>query len=168
MKVFKNILFNIFVILMSAVILFVGFILISGAKGYAVLSKSMDPMFSKGDVVFSKDITFEDLKVGDIITFTHGEDSQFTTHRITEIDAEKKCVLTKGDNNKTLDPAWVVADDITGVYWFSIPFAGFLSFSLYGKDVLIVLAVIAVVLLLFRITYANKRRNYGGESDEKC
>lgn len=168
MKIFKNILFNIFAILMSVVVLFVGFILISGTKGYAVLSKSMEPMFSKGDVVFSKDVTFEELNVGDVITFTHGEDSKLTTHRITEIDAKKKCVLTKGDSNKTLDPAWVAADDIAGVYWFSIPVAGYLSFSLYGKDVLIVLATVAVALLLFRIIYANKRKNDGGESDEKC
>ncbi len=168
MKIFKNILFNIFVILMSAVILFVGFILISGAKGYAVISHSMEPIFSKGDVIFSKDVAFEDLKVGDVVTFSHGEDSKLTTHRIEDIDKEKKQFLTKGDSNKTLDPEWVLAENVKGIFWFSIPFAGYLSFALYGKDVLIVLAVTAVVLLFYRIAYANKRKNDGGESDEKC
>lgn len=167
MKTVKNILFNIFLIVASIVILFVGVMLVTDTTGYTVVSRSMEPQFSKGDVIFTKKVSFEKLKTGDVITFYHGEGGQYTTHRIVEIDRENKKVLTKGDKNNSVDPAQVEASHIVGRFLFSIPFFGYISPSLYGMDVLAVVAGIAVGMVLIRIVISNRKFKAGAEDEEE-
>ena len=51
-----NILFNILSIVTLIAVAFVLFNIVSGAKGYAVTSESMEKTLSRGDIVFSKKI----------------------------------------------------------------------------------------------------------------
>ena len=167
MKIFKNIILNIFLIFASVVILFVGTMLVTGIKGYTVVSHSMEPQFSKGDVIFTKKVPFEKLKIGDVITFYHGDDQEYTTHRIIEIDSNEKNVLTKGDKNNSVDPARVEASHIVGKFLFSVPFFGYISPSLYGIDLLAVIAGIAVALILIRVVVSTKKLGAGVADEEK-
>ena len=64
----RNILFNILAIVTVIAVVFVGFNLISGAKGYAVSSPSMKDTLNVGDIVFVKPVAFEELQVGDVVT----------------------------------------------------------------------------------------------------
>lgn len=167
MKIVKNIVLNILLIVASVVILFAGTILVTGTTGYTVVSRSMEPQFSKGDVIFTKKVTFEKLKVGDVITFYHGKDGEFTTHRIVEIDAKNRNVLTKGDKNDVVDPARVEASHIVGKYLFSVPFFGYISPSLYGVDILAVVAGIAVATVLLRIVLSTRKLKAGVTDEEE-
>ena len=167
MKIFRNIIINILLVFASLVILFVGTMMVTGTKGYTVVSRSMEPQFSKGDVIFTKKVTFEKLKIGDVITFYHGDDKEYTTHRIIEIDSNKKNVLTKGDKNNSVDPDRVEASHIVGKFLFAIPFFGYISPSLYGMDLLAVVAGIAVALILIRIVFSIKKLKAGVTDEEK-
>lgn len=96
----------------------------------AVLSNSMQPVFSKGSVVVMdklKDNDYDDLEVYDIIYFK--VDNIFVIHRIIDIVEDNGNVYyyTKGDNNTVEDP-WVVSrKDIYGKILFSIPLVGYPS-----------------------------------------
>ena len=57
-----NILFNMLAIITVVAVLFVGFNIFSGARGYAVVTDSMAPTLNRGDVVFVKQAEFETLK----------------------------------------------------------------------------------------------------------
>jgi signal peptidase I len=99
-----------------------------GFKPLTVLSNSMVPVFEAGDVIITREIDAEDLKVGDIISF-YNEEKNLITHRITSI-AEKngeRQFFTKGDNNNTADEEVITTSDIAGKELFHIPKLGFLS-----------------------------------------
>lgn len=147
---------------------FVGFNLVSGAKGYAVTSPSMKDTLNVGDVVFVKSVGFEELKVGDIITVASSDGKSFFTHRVVEINSENKTVNTRGDANGADDPMPTEAQRIVGRVWYSVPLLGFITigFGYVSRSAgLLILALVAVVLVVLNsiLTKSEKRR---GESDE--
>lgn len=164
----RNILFNILVIVTVLAVGFVGFNLISGAKGYAVTSPSMKDTLNVGDVVFVKDVGFEELAIGDIITVASSDGKRFFTHRIVEINTEDKTVNTRGDANGADDPMPTETERIVGRVWYSVPLLGFITigFSYVSQSAgLLILAAVAVVLVVLNsILIKSKKRR--GESDE--
>lgn len=164
----KNVLFNILVIVTVLAVGFVGFNLISGAKGYAVTSPSMKDTLNVGDVVFVKPVSFDDLQVGDIITVTSSDNGKFFTHRVVDINKADRTVTTRGDANGADDPFPTEEERIVGRVWYSVPLLGFITigFSLVSRSAgLLILAAVAVVLVILNsiLTKSKKRR---GESDE--
>ncbi len=158
----KNILFNIFAIITVLSVIFVGFNIVSGAKGYAVTGGSMEDTFSRGDVVFSKKVDFEELKVGDIITVSSEDGERFFTHRIVEINAKDKTVTTRGDANTVDDPMPTKADRIVGKMWYSVPVLGFISIAFSQMSQMtgiIILCVIAVVLVVANTVLTHRKKN---------
>ncbi len=84
-------------------------------------SKSMEPTFKEGDLVFIDKIDAEDAaKLGKdaIITFKidlDGDgDTEFNTHRIEIVHEGKNYFTTKGDNNDDADTYKVYFTDIVG------------------------------------------------------
>lgn len=167
----RNILFNILAIVTVLAVVFVGFNLISGAKGYAVTSPSMEETLGVGDIVFVKPVTFEELQVGDVVTVASSDRKSFFTHRVVEINKNDRTVTTRGDANGADDPMPTEADRIVGRMWYSVPLLGYLSmvlnFSMSHDKWLIVHVLIAVVLILVNIVlpkiFKKKKR---GDSDE--
>nr|WP_288678896.1 signal peptidase I [uncultured Clostridium sp.] len=51
-----------------------------GFRTYSILSGSMEPEINTGDLAIVKSIDFEDVKVGDIITFKY--EGKVVTHRV--------------------------------------------------------------------------------------
>lgn len=92
--------------------------------GYTPLiveSPSMEDTIMTGDLIISKKVAEDEVKVGDVITFfdpaTDGE--SVVTHRIIEAVYEKGVFLgykTQGDNNETPELDLVTYDDIIGVW----------------------------------------------------
>ena len=165
---FKNVLFNILAIVTVIAVVFVGFNLLSGAKGYAVTSPSMKDTLNVGDVVFVKTVDFDSLQVGDIVTVASSDKGKFFTHRVVEINKTDRTITTRGDANGVDDPMPTEAERIVGKVWYSVPFLGFITigFSFVSGSVgLLILAGIAVVLVTVNciLTKSKKRR---GESDE--
>lgn len=95
-----------------------------GVTPYAVLSGSMEPTFPVGSMIYVKAVDFEDVKVGDAVTFHLNEDV-VATHRVIEITEEG--LRTQGDANDAPDGGAVTPERLVGKALFCIPQFGFLS-----------------------------------------
>ncbi|MBQ3128308.1 MAG: signal peptidase I [Clostridia bacterium] len=167
----RNILFNILAIVTVIAVVFVGFNLISGAKGYAVSSPSMKDTLNVGDIVFVKPVAFEELQVGDVVTVASSDGKSFFTHRVVEINENDRTVTTRGDANGADDPMPTEADRIVGRMWYSVPLLGYLTMVLnfsMSRDIwLIVDVLIAVVLILINTVLPKiLKKKKRGDSDE--
>lgn len=72
---------------------------ILGYRVFTIATGSMDPLYAIDDVILVKDVSFDDLKIGDDITY-RGEVSDFAgkivTHRIISINKDENKLTTKG------------------------------------------------------------------------
>ncbi len=99
-------------------------------KPIVILSNSMVPTFSRGDVVVYYEPSEEEknnLENNTIIVYT--KDNQYVVHRI--IRKFKKSgetfYITKGDANNSDDYAPVSTDEIVGIYTISLKYVGYPS-----------------------------------------
>ena len=67
---------------------------IMGYRVYTVITGSMEPELSVGDMLYVKPVDPSTIKVGDDITFVLNEDLVVATHRVVRIDAEKSHFYT--------------------------------------------------------------------------
>ncbi|MBN2077037.1 MAG: signal peptidase I [Dehalococcoidales bacterium] len=74
-----------------------------------VTSYSMWPELSRGDIVFVKKTGIEDIEIGSVIVFRHG--NGLAVHRVIEIRGTT--IITKGDANPTADNP-ISFDDVVG------------------------------------------------------
>lgn len=98
-----------------------------GFRVFNVISGSMEPMYSVGDLIYVKEVDPEDIEVGTPITFVLNEDLVVATHMVVEIDAENQHFRTKGLANDTVDSNPVHFNNVIGVPQFSIPLLGYVS-----------------------------------------
>ena len=103
-------------------------------RPYVILTGSMEPVIYAGDVVLVQRNDTEDLKVGDIIQFSSGNDYIF--HRIIGIVEEHGKILyqTKGDNNSAEDSELVEAGNIKGRMIDVIPKIGYPALFFRNSD----------------------------------
>lgn len=93
-----------------------------GWKGYTVVSGSMEPTFSAGDFILVRTIPYEEVKAGDVITFTR--DETIVSHRVKEVTAEG--LVTQGDANHLLDQGRTTKTTYIGKLAFMVPYYGYL------------------------------------------
>ena len=96
---------------------------------YVVVSESMEPTYSKGDLIYVNNDTI-------------------VTHRVTEINVSDHTYTTKGDANQTDDPRPVSMGNVIGRPVFSVPKLGILADALSGRRGKIMYAGIIIILLL--------------------
>ena len=98
-----------------------------GLQVFNVISGSMEPTYSEGDLIYVKKVAPAAVKVGDPITFVLNEDLVVATHRVVEIDRENQCFYTQGDALDHRDGAPVHFNNLVGVPVFHIPLLGYVS-----------------------------------------
>ena len=103
-------------------------------KPITILSNSMFPTFSRGDIIIFKTLNNSELKnieKKSIIIYKIGD--KLIAHRVVDKIVENNAVFykTKGDNNNTPDTNLVKINQIQGIYIFNIKFLGFPSVWLY-------------------------------------
>lgn len=81
---------------------------IFGYTPLVVLTDSMDPLIAEGDVILTKDVNPDDIKVGDVISFFDpaSPDDAVLTHRVIAIETDEegnRLATTAGDNNAKSD-----------------------------------------------------------------
>ena len=122
------------VVYLIGVVLIVSFgLFVAGVFKYrpvAILTYSMEPIFTRGDAVIVEKLDKEEknkLKKGDIIQYQ--VDKTVVVHRIIKVKKEdnKKVYILKGDNNNAKDPKPVYMEQIMGKVLFSIPKVGYPS-----------------------------------------
>lgn len=116
-----------------------------GNQLMVVLSGSMAPTFDTGSVVTIKPVRFENIKKGDIITFTDLE-GRTVTHRVLVKQSQR--LITKGDANKTPDLNAVAPGQVIGKVNLWVPYIGFFINFLKTKNGLIVFCIIPGLYLI--------------------
>lgn len=129
-RIFKKI-WNIFSsVLVLTIVLCAVFLMGSRLLGYrvfTVISGSMEPKYSVGDLIYVKEADPETIKAGDVITFVLNEELTVATHRVEYVDTENRHFYTKGDANETVDASPVHYNNVIGIPQFSIPLLGYVS-----------------------------------------
>jgi len=112
------------VVLFAFSLLFVG-IRALGMASFVVTGGSMEPTIHKGSLVIDAPVTADMLKLGDIITFDHYD--QTTTHRIVGVEGTANGTLfsTKGDANQVGDPEPLTFPGRVGLVKLAIPGLGY-------------------------------------------
>lgn len=110
-----------------------------GIKPFVVESGSMKPEISTGDMAYiNTRCTYDDVDIGDIIAFRVNNET-VVTHRVIDIDNERKTFTTKGDANENADFSPVPFDCLVGKTIYSMPVFGTVMIYLSSIKVKIVL-----------------------------
>ena len=130
---------------------------IFGYKPFIVLSGSMNGTFNYGDLIIVKEVDTKTLKVGDVVSFRNSADF-VTTHRIIKNSSlNKKCYVTKGDNNNEKDLEEVCSKEIEGKYLFRIPALGSLVLFIQKPLGFIILMAIIAIICIY-IYFSNNEK----------
>jgi signal peptidase len=121
-----------------------------GGRSFSVMSGSMEPTVSTGDLVVAMPIGPEAARSGDIVTFTDPQRKErLLTHRVASSvrRGDSYSFVTKGDANKTVERWSVAADGRIGRVVFRIPKLGYLM-TLGGSPPVRIALILLPVLLL--------------------
>jgi len=155
-----NIISTVLVILVVLCAVFLMGSRLLGYQVYTVLSGSMEPEYSVGDLLYVKKTDVNNINVGDPITFVLNEELVVATHRVVRIDTEKQHFYTKGDANQTEDSSPVHFNNVIGVPKFSIPLLGYVSDYIQnppGMYITIGAGVVLVVLVFLPDIIVKKK-----------
>lgn len=131
-----------------------------------VLSASMKPTFSPGDVVVVRPEPMQSLRVGQVISYAVPVGvHQVETHRVVKIIRGKgttsPVIQTKGDNNTVVDP-WTAQLSGDTVYRLQavVPKAGYVINAMRGR----IFHLVSVILIpsLLALTLLAKMWGIGG------
>jgi len=139
-------------IVLALVVAILGFIYFSPDYSmYLVRSESMKPAINMGDMVVTgplNGLLTGDVKPGVIITYERSEEP--VTHRVLSLDGDT--LMTKGDAVEDPDPRPVSMSEVSGIYLFKIPYAGYLSNFIKTRVGWFVLIIIPALLLVAMLT----------------
>lgn len=129
---------------------------VPGIGGYSpliVLTDSMLPEISSGDLIIVQQTDPAEVKVGDVISFFDpaGNGTSVVTHRVIELVTEDGVTKwrTRGDNNNTEDRELVPMDNLVGVWQGTrIAGAGNVAMFLQSTPGLIVCIACPIALLV--------------------
>lgn len=133
-------------VLVAAVAPFVVFAVpqvVGADEGFVVLSGSMEPALSPGDVVILDAST--PIRAGDVITYQTAGSSAPTTHRV--ISEAESGFETKGDANENTDAGTVPPEAVIGEVVLVIPLIGHVILWANTPVGFVALVVVPLVLL---------------------
>ncbi|WP_060672799.1 signal peptidase I [Rossellomorea vietnamensis] len=128
-----------------------------GYKPLTVLTNSMEPKISAGDMIFVKEKDAADVKEKDIITFRTA-DQKVITHRVVEITPEG--MITKGDNNNVEDSWKVTSDSLLGKVAFILPNAGYVAKFISSKLGFSLFVLLPFLLFILIEVFERTNRHY--------
>jgi len=133
-----------------------------GMELLAVVTPSMTPVHPVGSVVAVRPTPFDEIDIGDDITFIVS-DNTLVTHRVVDIDPVTETFVTQGlTNNRPDDP--VAYDNVRGVVLFSVPVVGriFIWLEPTANKILVAAVIVAIWLVLLSVEkhlQSNKMAN---------
>ena len=160
-------------VLVVLVVVFAVFLMgsrLMGMQVFNVISGSMEPTYSVGDLLYVKEVDPDSVKVGDPITFVLNEDLVVATHRVVRVDAENRYFYTKGDANETEDASPVHFNNLVGVPVFAIPLLGYVSAYIQnppGMYVAIGLGVLLIAAVFLPDLMTKEEKKKETEEDAK-
>lgn len=154
-------------------------LLVLGAVGFAlpqvfrirlfsVLTGSMEPTYKIGDLIYVAPTKFNDIKVGDTITYVINNVGTVVTHRVIEKNQGDETLKTQGDVNITPDGSPVLYKNVVGVVKYSIPLLGKIIeplSTLQGKIVAGAVVLIGIILM-YLLPLFDKNEEKGANYEE--
>lgn len=132
-----------------------------GATPLTVLSGSMEPALSPGDVVVVRPVDPDELRTGDVVTVQPvSGDPTLVTHRVVQVDrdgADVTGLVTRGDANGAAD-APLVPDQVMGRVAYSVPLVGHATNVSWGPTAVTVLAVALLVYAAVALVRPDRGR----------
>ncbi len=146
-------LYDVIITLIVIIVVILAFFLVGvrlfGIKPFTVLSGSMEPKYHVGSVIYVKEISPEELSVGDPLTFV--KNGSVITHEIVEIiDAENPrdmFFVTQGLTNNVND-GMIPVSNIIGKPIYTIPYLGYVAEYFQNPAGLICVVCVIFVLLV--------------------
>lgn len=121
---------------------------IFGYKVFVVISGSMEPNIHVGDIVITKNVDEENIKIGDVITFNN--DKYTITHRVIDIIQDDEIFYkTKGDHNSVADKDLIKYNNIEGVCKFRIEKIGVIF--MHSKSIIRAIIILCIFYLMIKI-----------------
>jgi len=139
-----------------------------GLSGFYVETDSMAPTFSEGSLVFTEQVEFSEIRVGDMLTFESKDTTRRFTHRVYKLDNNEQLIYTKGDANDTRDPLPTSYKFVKGRVIYILPFMGYVIEALNSTAGRIVAGVVIILWLAIEIElYRTKRKELSKTDEEK-
>lgn len=122
--------------------------LLAGDRAVVVLSGSMEPVFSPGDLLIERSVEPSETEIGQIVTFREPGTDRSITHRVRRIEASGSRLIftTKGDADNSIQRWSIAADGELGQPVWTIPAIGHLA--MLAKTPLGLLGIVILPLLL--------------------
>lgn len=140
--------------------------MVLGYHPVVVLSGSMEPTYHVGSVIYYKAVPFEQINVGDPITFVGAEGGAMVTHRVVEKDESARAFGTEGDANDGRDPGMVPYTNVVGkASKISIPYGGY--FVNYGKQPFVIGIMVAILLAGTVVDHLAKEEKKDGKEQNQ-
>ena len=145
-----------------------------GFRYYTVLTDSMVPEFSSGDMVFVKLAGSKSIKEGDVITFNPSSGSDaYLTHRVAEKISDYQgtgvtCFRTKGDANNADDSFLIDESRVIGKVQFHLPKMGVIVrfFQLRWYFILPLIALMIVFFKMMKYYFILRGSNNSEQNDQ--
>jgi signal peptidase len=146
----------------TALLFVVAAILLPGLLGlqrYVITGGSMTGTIPKGAVIYSRIVPVDQLRVGDIITFSPPGYPSAVTHRIIAVETGpdgQRVYQTKGDFNRSPDPWNPVTLDgpEQARYVFDVPLLGYALAALSTRAVRIALIGLPAALISLSLLWS--------------
>ena len=140
-----------------------------GGRSFSVMSGSMEPSISTGDLVVTTPIEPHEATSGDVVTFTDPErEGRLITHRVASSAprGESYAFVTKGDANQSVERWSVPADGRLGRVSFRLPKLGYvLALGRTPAARIALITVPALVLAGFALVWIwGPRRREAGDA----
>ena len=123
-----------------------------GFRTFTVMSGSMEPNYPVGAMIYVQPVNYQDLKIGDVISYVANDDKTVVTHRIVEVkvdenDASVLRFRTKGDANDVADSNLVHYKNVLGTPIITIPLIGYIAHNIQQPPGIYIALVVGTLLL---------------------
>ena len=141
-----------------------------GYQFYVIVSPSMEPELSVGDVILSKKYKGQPIEKGDIITFLGREGSlegKVVTHQVIEVEEinGELSITTKGLANNIEDPSITQSDVLSIMKYKTVGF-GFIYRLMSSTPGFIFLILLPLLILIASEIYRLARILHVDDNDE--
>ena len=169
----KGIVKDIIIVVACVAVIWIGLTAYFGAQNpfYVVSSGSMYPELAMYDIiVISGHISFDDVKIGDIIVFDRPKDhDRVIVHRVVAVvDDDPLTLRTKGDNNQNSIVGTdypITEEEYKGTVIHVIPQVGYITKILQPPINYIIIVVIIGIMIIRQISKnKNKKQQMETES----
>ena len=122
-----------------------------------VLSNSMEPVYTTGELLLIKPTVANEIKVNDIISYKgSGNSDNVITHRVIDIDQNNQVFITRGDANDSQDSNPVAFTRLKGIVKTNIPYLGYVYGLIQSVSTKVVLVSLVLIYIIANLLMKHK------------